>query len=457
MDPDIRSSSPLLFLALLAANAFFVAAEFALIAVRRSRIEQSARDGDRRAARTLSALNRAEELALAAQIGSSGSTLLLGYLIAEVAYGMLSQVGASGLSLPIAGWRIGIAPVAVIVSAIILATVVHAVIAEQVPKILGIQRAEWIATRVTTRPLQFVALLLRPVTWLLTRVIRAVARLFSVTSTGFHPLVHTAEEIRMLVAQSHEEGVVEEDERQMIHGVFEFSDTVAREVMTPRTDMIAVPVTISLAELIEVVTTEGHSRLPVYEGSPDNIIGVLLAKDLLPILWTGGTVREESFDIRRIMREAYFVPDTKPIDDILAEFRQQSVHIAIVLDEFGGTYGLLTMEDLLEEIVGDINDEYDIAEPEFSPTPEGDVLIDGGASISEVNSRFDLSLPEEDFDTIGGYIFGALGRVPIVGDVVEADGTETGVRLQVEEIEERRVTLVRLTRRSTAVHLVPGE
>ncbi len=241
---------------------------------------------------------------------------------------------------------------------------------------------------------------------------------------------------------------MEEDEREMIHGVFEFSETVAREVMTPRIDIIAVPVEIALDEVLDVVISEGHSRLPVYEGTIDSVVGVLLAKDLLPLLPTASTDVGESFDIRDVMREPYFVPDTKPVDDILAEFRQQSVHLAIVLDEFGGTYGLLTMEDLLEEIVGEINDEYDVAEPEFSSTPEGDVLIDGGAALSEVNERFELSLPEEDFDTIGGYIFGMLGRVPVPGDAVAIPSSAGDMELRVEEVDERRVSMLRLTRSS---------
>jgi putative hemolysin len=231
----------------------------------------------------------------------------------------------------------------------------------------------------------------------------------------------------------------------MIHGVFEFSQTVAREVMTPRIDMIAVPVEIELPELIRVVVEEGHSRLPVYAGTIDTVVGVLLAKDLIPLLADPDRFRDRPFDIREVMREAYFVPDTKPVDDILAEFQQQKVHLAIVLDEFGGTYGLVSMEDLLEEIVGDIDDEYDVSEPEFTPTPEGDVLIDGGASLSEVNERFTLRLPEEDYDTIGGYIFGALGRVPVPGDQLEALGDGRSALLVVEETEDRRVLRVRLS------------
>src|SRR5690606_10299386 len=152
-----------------------------------------------------------------------------------------------------------------------------------------------------------------------------------------------------------------------------------------------------------------------------------------------------------IMREPYFVPDTKPVDDILSEFQQQKVHLAIVLDEFGGTYGLVSMEDLLEEIVGEIDDEYDVSEPDFAPTPEGDVLIDGGAALSEVNERYGLALPEEDYDTIGGYIFGALGRVPEPGDQIDGLGEAGGLALLVEETEDRRVIRVRLTNAAAVV------
>jgi putative hemolysin len=232
----------------------------------------------------------------------------------------------------------------------------------------------------------------------------------------------------------------------MIHGVFGFSDTVAREVMTPRTDVIAVEVGAGLDEVIDLITSEGHSRLPVFEESVDTIVGVLLAKDLLPAARAVNR-GELDFDLRALMREPYFVPDTKPVDDLLAEFREHGVHFAIVVDEFGGTYGVVTMEDLLEEIVGEINDEYDVEEPtEFLETPEGDVLIDGAASISEVNERFEMALPEEDFDTIGGYIFGSLGRVPAVGDRVAAPAFRGEAELVVEATEERRVGLVRLIR-----------
>ena len=170
----------------------------------------------------------------------------------------------------------------------------------------------------------------------------------------------------------------------MLRGVFEISETVVREVMTPRTEMVAVPVEVTLARLLEVATVEGHSRIPVFEGTIDSVLGVVLTKDLLRVLHERGGVADGPFDVRTILRPAYFVPDTKPVDELLSELRRQAVHMAIVLDEFGGTYGMVTLEDLLEEIVGEINDEFDEVEPDFAPTPEGDMLIDAGVLISRL-------------------------------------------------------------------------
>lgn len=448
MDPDTLGSSLLLLLALFAANAFFVAAEFSLIGVRRSRLEQLARDDDRRARDVLAALDRPEPLALAAQLGSSAMALLSGFVAARIGLTFVSPLIGDAGSATLLTWRWAVQPVAAVGVAIVVTACLHVILCEQIPKILGVQRAEWIATRVTVRPLHYLSLLLFPLTWVLSWVVSLMTRGMGINASGIHPLVHTPEEIRLLVAQSHEQGVVEEDEREMIHGVFEFSETVAREVMTPRTDMVAVPVDIPLDELVERVANENHSRLPVFDATIDNIVGILLTKDLLPLVWARGQpgVEVPPFDLRALMREPYFVPDTKPVDDLLAEFRGHGVHLAIVLDEFGGTYGLVTMEDLLEEIVGEINDEHDVAEEMFGATEEGDPLIDGAALISEVNERFELELPETDFDTIGGFVFGALGRIPEVGDVVPVPAAEPMVWLHVEEIEERRVTRIRLSR-----------
>jgi putative hemolysin len=447
MDPDPGSLSLLILIGLLAANAFLVAAEFALIAVRRIRIEQNVRLGDPRAARVLLALDRLEELAFAAQLARSAATIALGYHAVVMGRALLLPLWGAGSTVRLLGVDVGPADAVAAAAAMVLVILLHATLGQQVPKVLAVHRAEWITAHVSIPPLRLLSLVLRPVLWPLQLLVRAILRLFGVSSGAFHPLVQTPEELRMLIAHVGDPAAaMEEDERDMLRGVFEISETVVREVMTPRTDMIAVPVTATLDAVLDVATEEGHSRIPVYEGTIDSIVGVLLIKDLLRVLRDASPEARAAFDVRSLLRPAHFVPDTKPVDDLLSELRRQAVHLAIVLDEFGGTYGLVTLEDLLEEIVGEINDEYDEVELEFEATPEGDVLIDGGAALSVVNERLGLRLPEEEFDTVGGYVFGKLGRVALEGDTVSVTGPDGEVQLRVEETEERRVTLLRLCR-----------
>ncbi|HEU0013264.1 MAG TPA: hemolysin family protein [Longimicrobium sp.] len=448
MDADSGSIPLFAILGLIAANAFLVAVEFALIAVRRIRIEQHVRQGDLHAAKVLKALDRLEDLVFAAQVARSVASVALGYQAVLLAQTYLVPVfGSERVALgPIA---LGPADGVAVFFALLAVSLLHATLGQQVPKLVAVHRAEWITAHLAIPPLRFLSWVLRPLTWPLEFVVRGVVRLFGVRSTGFHPLVQTPEELRMLVTQPAFGGdgaEMEEDEREMLRGVFEISETVVREVMTPRPEVVAVPVDVSLGRLLEVATVEGHSRLPVYEGTIDHILGVVLTKDLLRVLHERGGDLSAPFDMRSILRPAYFVPDTKPVDELLSELRRQAVHVAIVLDEFGGTYGLVTLEDLLEEIVGEINDEFDEVEPEFERTPEGDVLIDAGVLISEVNGRFGLRVPEDEFDTIGGYVFGTLGRVPEVGDSVLVRGTEGPMELRVEETEDRRLSTLRLTR-----------
>ena len=448
MDPDPGSFSLITILGLVAANAFLVAAEFALIAVRRIRIEQSIRRGDPRAARVLPALDRLEELVFAAQVARSLASVSLGFQAVLMAQAYLAPLFGSG-PVRLFGVHLGSALAVSIFLALFAVSLLHATVGQQVPKLVAVHRAEWITAHLAVPPLRVLTWVLTPITWPLNFVVRGVVRLFGVRSTGFHPLIQTPEELRLLVTQPTENGGssdMEDDEREMLRGVFEISETVVREVMTPRTEMVAVPMEVTLARLLEVATVEGHSRIPVYEGTIDSVLGVVLTKDLLRVLHERGGVDDGPFDVRSILRPVYFVPDTKPVDELLSELRRQAVHLAIVLDEFGGTYGLVTLEDLLEEIVGEINDEFDEVEPEFSLTPDGDVLIDAGMLISEVNERFGLRIPEEEFDTVGGFVFGTLGRVPEMGDAVAVTGMEGEMELRVEETEERRVSLLRLTR-----------
>jgi len=447
MDPDPGSFSLFSILGLVAANAFLVAAEFALIAVRRIRIEQSVRRGDPRAARVLPALDRLEELVFAAQVARSLASVALGYQAVLMARAYLVPAFGPG-PVRVFGVSVG-SPLSVsIFWALFAVALLHATVGQQVPKLVAVHRAEWITAHVAVPPLRALSWVLTPLTWPLNFVVQGVVRLFGVRSTGFHPLIQTPEELRILVTHPAEGGAggdIEDDEREMLRGVFEISETVVREVMTPRTEMVAVPADVSLARLLAVATEEGHSRIPVFEGTIDSVLGVVLTKDLLRVLHERGGVADGPFDVRSILRPACFVPDTKPVDELLAELRRQAVHLAIVLDEFGGTYGVVTLEDLLEEIVGEINDEFDEVEPDFTSTPEGDVLIDAGVLISDVNERFGLRIPEEEFDTVGGFVFGTLGRVPEVGDRVPVPGFGEGMELRVEETDERRVSRLRLT------------
>ena len=432
MDDPPSSLSLIAAVVLVAANAFLAAAEFALIAVRRSRIEQNVRLGAARSPRVLPPIDRLEELVFAGQLARSAISIVLGAVALVIARDFLVPLGM----LPVWANVVAIAGVAI----------AHATIGQQAPKLVAVHRAEWVTAHLSIPFLELLAVALSPLAKPLSFLVRGFVRLAGVRSTGFHPLMQTPEELRMLVTHGTDPGEIEPDEREMIRGVFEFRDTLAREVMTPRTAMVALPASITFDELVKLAIEEGHSRYPVYEGTVDSIIGVLLTKDLLPLLAKREEIEETGFDVRTVLRPVHFVPDTKLVRELLQELRQAKVHLAIVLDEYGGTYGLVTMEDLLEEIVGEIADEYDEAEPEFAPTPEGDVLIDGAVSLSEVNERFGLRLPEDEFDTVGGYVFGTLGRIPAAGDVVAAPGIDGDVELRVEATEERRVTVVRLCR-----------
>jgi CBS domain containing-hemolysin-like protein len=215
------------------------------------------------------------------------------------------------------------------------------------------------------------------------------------------------------VEQSEEGGAIEEHDAALLDAVFEFSEKNAREVMTPRTEIVAIDATATLDDIIELVSESGLSRYPVYEETIDDIVGIILSKDLIPIL----AHRPSVFTLRPLMRPAYFIPGSREVEDVLADFKRRKEHMAIVLDEYGGTAGIVTMEDLLEEIVGEILDEYDVGEEvDMRTTTNGETVISGATSISEFNEQFGTTIPEDDYTTVGGYVFGALGRLPVVGD-----------------------------------------
>jgi putative hemolysin len=260
---------------------------------------------------------------------------------------------------------------------------------------------------------------------------------------GGVPLTGTAlvteEEIRTLVDAGEEEGVIEEEEKEMIYSIFELGETMAREVMVPRIDIVAVDVQTPPEEVVRVIAETGHSRIPVYEGTVDAILGLVYAKDLLLHLQCDGSRRP----LREMLRPAYFVPETKKVDDLLREMQQRRIHMAIVVDEYGGTAGLVTVEDILEEIVGEIQDEYDAEEPSFEQVGEGEYILDARMNLDDVNDLLGADLPTETADTLGGLIYDALGRVPVPGDQLEVGRWQ----IEVLTVSGRRIRKVRMTRK----------
>jgi CBS domain containing-hemolysin-like protein len=265
-----------------------------------------------------------------------------------------------------------------------------------------------------------------------TGIFRGIAKLFS----GRKKV--TEEELHELMEASAVEGLINEDESEMIRAIFTFGETVVREVMVPRTDMACIPVDAATEELIATIIACGHSRIPVYEGTVDNITGVLYAKDLLKF-WGEGSV---SLDIRKLARLPFYVPETKKLEELLQEFKKRRVHIAIVIDEYGGTSGLITIEDLLEQIVGDIQDEYDVEEELIQLLPDGTTEVDARLPIEDFEQFFDVEVEREKFDTVGGLIFHLLGRIPRNGDQVSC----SGILFTVISAGERRIGKLRAER-----------
>jgi CBS domain containing-hemolysin-like protein len=413
-------------LVLLVLNGYFVAAEFALVRSRRTRLESMARTGDWKARIALRASGNLARVLSASQLGITLASLALGWL-AEDAFG--EWVKEHLAALPIAmdvSLRAGIGAGV----ALTLVTYLHVVFGELAPRSAALAHPERFATWLTP-PLVGFAWLVSPFTGMLNSSANLVLRMFGEKPADEHEGVHSAEELRLIVEQSQEGGGLQEQDANLLEGVFEFSEKNAREVMTPRTDIDALDITSTLDETMAMIDESGRSRYPVYEDTIDNIVGLVLAKDLIPVL----RAPPPNFNLRSIMRTVHVVPGTREVEGVLADFKRLKEHMAIVLDEYGGTAGLVTMEDLLEEIVGEILDEYDET-PEHPEREGADLVVVGGnTNINELNERYGLDVPDSDYTTIGGYIFGSLGRLPTVGDRVTAGGAVFLVR----EMDGRRI------------------
>ena len=309
-----------------------------------------------------------------------------------------------------------------------LSLVLILLLGQFVPKALAVRSPER-AAAVVARPLDIMAMVFSP-------LVRLVGFLATGSADRATDMLAREEEFRMLVDVGEEEGIIEEEEREMIEGVFDLGDTVAREVMVPRIDIVAIEAHTSLRDALDLVIECGHSRLPVYEETIDQVIGLLYAKDLLRYLRDGNIERTA----RDIMRKAYFIPESKAVDVLLSEMKRMKVHIALIVDEYGGTAGLVTIEDLIEEIVGEIQDEYDVEEPISETISAQETIYDARVDLDDVNYELDLDLPTDGSDTLGGLIYSRLGRVPEVGDEVVIDT----VRLTVLTMDGRRIGRVKL-------------
>ncbi len=413
-------------LALLLLNGFFVAAEFSLVRARRSRLEAMARRGNWMARLAIRATENLPRVLSATQIGITIASLAIGAL-AEDTLGPHLSVWLAGLPLTLeVGVRAGIAATV----ALAVVSYFHVVIGELMPRAVALRHPEEMAGWLTPPLLGFVWLT-APFSWLLNWSAQFALRALGqgVPDTGEN--VHSAEELRILVEQSQEGGMLLPQDAHLIEGVFEFSEKNAREVMTPRTEIDALPVEATLEDTLRMVETTHRSRYPVYEESIDNVIGLVLAKDLLPVLHHPPA----EFSLRQIVRPVHVVPGSREVEEVLADFKRLKEHMAIVLDEYGGTAGVVTMEDLLEEIVGEILDEYDEPLPPETQAAGDVTLVPGSMNIGEFNERFALAVPETDYTTIGGFVFGALGRLPVAGDRVTAHGAT----FTVKELDGRRI------------------
>ena len=410
-------------LALVLLNGFFVAAEFALVRSRRTRLEAMVRTGDRLARVALRATSNISRVLSASQLGVSLSSLGLGWLAVLT---IVRPFDSALQGLPF-GANVSLRLTLAGIIAYAVLTYLHVVLGELTPKAAALNSPEKLA-KYLAPPLMLFAWIMSPFLWVLHRSANVLLRMLGQPRAGSEETVHSPEELRLLVEQSQEGGALQSSDADLIDAVFEFSEKNAREVMTPRTEIIAFDVDAPLEEVLRIVEESQFSRYPVFEESIDNIIGLVLTKDLLRLLIPGASTDSSAtaaaFSVRKLIRPVHVIPGSREVEDVLADFKRLKEHMAIVLDEYGGTAGVITMEDLLEEIVGEILDEYDTPEDDTEPvlTRAGETIVSGSSNIGELNERFGLDVPDEDAKTIGGFVFGILGRLPQIGDRVIAGG-----------------------------------
>jgi CBS domain containing-hemolysin-like protein len=422
----------LAIMTLVLANGFFVAAEFALVTVRKTRIDQLIAEGSATARVVRRALGDPDSYIAATQLGITMTSLGLGW-IGEPALAVVLEPGLAA----VVGDRMAAATSHSIAFTIAFAiiTALHIVLGELAPKTVALQHPER-TSLIVARPTELFMRVFWPFISLLNGMGRTVVQAFGLRGPSGHSLVHSEEELKMLVTASQEAGIIEEDEEQMLHRVFGFADLTAGQVMVPRTEMVAVADDAPMEFVLQAVARGAHDRYPVYRKDLDNIVGVLHLADLVPVLARGGPV-----DVAALAREAYTVPETMPADTLLGEMRARNTPLAIVIDEYGGTAGLVTFAGLMERIVGSLGQEGSAAR--ITVLADGSALVDGLALVTDINAQFGLHIDEDVYNTLGGYVLGRLGRRARLGDRIEVEGRT----MRVEALDGLRVARVFISKR----------
>ncbi len=430
-------SKLILVLFLVGMNGFFVTAEFALVSVRRTRIAELVAQGNLRARSVQKALENPDAVIAATQLGITLASLGLGW-IGEPALSHFLEPVVHLFPLNIQS-EVSHSIAAGVSFAVI--TFLHVVAGELAPKSVALQNPE-AAALVVALPTLWTEIVFKPAIWVLNGTGNMLLRLAGIQPASGHELVHSVEELKMLVEASAESGVMARDEGEMLHALFDFGGLLSEQVMIPRTEVIAVDANASLQDTIQVMLQSPYTKFPVYEENLDQIIGILHARDVIVAMQNP---ERQHCTARDLAREALFVPRSIPVNHLLREFRNRRQHIAIVLDEYGGTAGLVTLEDLVEEILGEVSGPFDEETPEIQVLSDGQMLIDGLTLIEDVNDELDLNLEDPNYNTIAGYLLGRLERIPQIGDSVDVDD----VHLEVKEMDGLRISKVLLRRLET--------
>jgi CBS domain containing-hemolysin-like protein len=440
--PPLPLFRVLLIALLVAANAFFAIVEFALVSVRRTWLQQKASQGDHRAVLALKLIGDLNGVVTGTQLGITMTSLGLGW------------VGESTLAAligPLLAMTPGVGAAVVHSVALLLAflfiTTLHIVLGELIPKQIALGRAERLTLAVAFPMTLFVRLVHRPLT-VLHSISFQLAQRMGARPSSDREHAYSSEELKVLVTGSYRSGGLPEYQQEMIHNVIDLPDVLVREIMVPRPNIVSIPVTLSLPELVRLANEDQHSRLPVYEGAPEHIIGVLYVKDLLRV-WQEHQMMQERgrtprpFAIRSLLREIVVVPETKPISQLLQEFQMRRRHIALVVDEFGSTVGLVTVEDVLEQIVGEIEDEYDWESPPGLRLGERTLVLDARINIRDLENQYDIELPrDQGFETLAGFVLSQIEHIPEGGEAFLYEDH----RFTVLEVDNHRVARVKLER-----------